>query len=344
MKKILTEHKGELVLSSLVTLLPALAGWQMAWEAAAFLVGHWLVLLVVFSDRRNRDRQSKKAIRLILWVMPFLSLLVGGVTVLLRRGIQSAGAGSAVMAMGFGLLFIVVGNYMPKIRQNSFMGIRVKWTLENEANWNATHRFGGKVWVAGGFACMAGALLPADAMGVFFLAVLLVIVALPIAYSYYYGKKQPAADKIPLPPVPPSQRIAARVLVAAVLVIAVWTLLMGSAEVQCGADSFTVEASGWEDLTVPYSEIAAVEYLPAEDVPETGMRTYGLGNLRVSFGYFSNEAYGSYIRYTYDSCKDCVRLTRTDGSTILLNGPDQPATRAICDALAQRMGADRPET
>ena len=344
MKKILTEHKGELVLSSLVTLLPALAGWQMAWEAAAFLVGHWLVLLVVFSDRRNRDRQSKKAIRLILWVMPFLSLLVGGVMALLRRGIQSAGALSSLMALGFGLMFLLLGNYMPKLRQNSFMGIRVKWTLENEANWNATHRFGGKVWVAGGFACMAGALLPADAMGVFFLAVLLVIVALPIAYSYYYGKKQPAADKIPLPPVPPSQRIAVRVLVAAVLVIAVWTLLMGSAEVQCGADSFTVEASGWEDLTVPYSEIAAVEYLPAEDVPETGMRTYGLGNLRVSFGYFSNEAYGSYIRYTYDSCKDCVRLTRTDGSTILLNGPDQPATRAICDALAQRMGADRPET
>ena len=163
MKKILTEHKGELVLSSLVTLLPALAGWQMAWEAAAFLVGHWLVLLVVFSDRRNRDRQSKKAIRLILWVMPFLSLLAGGVTVLLQRGIQSASAGSAVMAMGFGLLFIVVGNYMPKIRQNSFMGIRVKWTLENEANWNASHRFGGKVWVAGGFACLAGAMLPVKA-------------------------------------------------------------------------------------------------------------------------------------------------------------------------------------
>ena len=338
MKKILTEHKGELVLSSLVTLLPALAGWQMAWEAAAFLVGHWLVLLVVFSDRRNRENQSRQAVGMIFWVMPFVSLLMGGVAVMIEQGVSSAGALSSLMALGFGLMFLLLGNYMPKLRQNSFMGIRVKWTLENEANWNATHRFGGKVWVAGGFACMAGALLPADAMGVFFLAVLLVIVALPIAYSYYYGKKQPAADKIPLPPVPPSQRIAARVLVAAVLVIAVWTLLMGSAEVQCGADSFTVEASGWEDLTVPYNEIAAVEYLPAEDVPETGMRTYGLGNLRVSFGYFSNEAYGSYIRYTYDSCKDCVRLTRTDGSTILLNGPDQPATRAICDALAERMG------
>ena len=125
------------------------------------------MLLVVFSDRRNRDRQSKKAIRLIFWVMPFVSLLVGGVAVMIEQGVSSAGALSSLMALGFGLMFLLLGNYMPKLRQNSFMGIRVKWTLENEANWNATHRFGGKVWVAGGFACMAGALLPADAMGVF---------------------------------------------------------------------------------------------------------------------------------------------------------------------------------
>ena len=338
MKKILTEHKGELVLSSLVTLLPALAGWQMAWEAAAFLLGHWLVLLVVFSDRRNRDRQSKKAIRLILWVMPFLSLLVGGVTVLLRRGIQSAGAGSAVMAMGFGLLFIVVGNYMPKIRQNSFMGIRVKWTLENEANWNASHRFGGKVWVAGGFACLAGAMLPVKAMGVVFPVVLVTVALAPIVYSYYYSKTQPAAEKTVSAPLPLWQKRAARLIVAAVAVIAVWVFLAGSAKIAYEDASFTVEASGWQDLTLSYSDIAAVDYLPAEEVPEGGIRTYGLGNLRVSFGHFSNEAYGDYIRYTYDSCRDCVRLTTAGGRTVLLNGPDQPATRAIFDQLKARTG------
>ena len=338
MKKILTEHKGELVLSSLVTLLPALAGWQMAWEAAAFLLGHWLVLLVVFSDRRNRDRQSKKAIRLILWVMPFLSLLVGGVTVLLRRGIQSAGAGSAVMAMGFGLLFIVVGNYMPKIRQNSFMGIRVKWTLENEANWNASHRFGGKVWVAGGFACLAGAMLPVKAMGVVFPVVLVTVALAPIVYSYYYSKTQPAAEKTVSAPLPLWQKRAARLIVAAVAVIAVWVFLAGSAKIVYEDASFTIEASGWQDLTLSYSDIAAVDYLPAEEVPEGGIRTYGLGNLRVSFGHFSNEAYGDYIRYTYDSCRDCVRLTTAGGRTVLLNGPDQAATRAIFDQLKERTG------
>ena len=338
MKKIIADHKGQLILSSLVTLLPGLAGWRLAWEAAAFLLGHWLVLLVVFSDRRNRDRQSKKAIRLILWVMPFLSLLAGGVTVLLQRGIQSASAGSAVMAMGFGLLFIVVGNYMPKIRQNSFMGIRVKWTLENEANWNASHRFGGKIWVAGGFACLAGAMLPVKAMGAVFPVVLVTVTLAPIVYSYYYSKTQPAAEKTVSAPLPLWQKRAARLIVAAVAVIAVWAFLAGSAKIVYEDASFTVEASGWQDLTLSYSDIAAVDYLPAEEVPEGGIRTYGLGNLRVSFGHFSNEAYGDYIRYTYDSCRDCVRLTTAGGRTVLLNGPDQAATRAIFDQLKERTG------
>ena len=338
MKKIIADHKGQLILSSLVTLLPALAGWRLAWEAAAMLAAHWLVLLITFSDRRNRENQSRKAVRLIFWIMPAVSLLTGGVTALLQRGVQSASTLSTAMAMGFGLLFIVLGNYMPKFRQNSFMGIRVKWTLESEANWNATHRMGGKVWVAGGFACLAGAMLPVKAMGAVFPVVLVTVALAPIVYSYYYSKTQPAAEKTVSAPLPLWQKRAARLIVAAVAVIAVWAFLAGSAKIVYDDASFTVEASGWQDLTLSYSDIAAVDYLPAEEVPEGGIRTYGLGNLRVSFGHFSNEAYGDYIRYTYDSCRDCVRLTTAGGRTVLLNGPDQAATRAIFDQLKERTG------
>ena len=338
MKKIIANHKGQLVLSSLVTLLPALAGWRLAWEAAAMLAAHWLVLLITFSDRRNRENQSRKAVRLIFWIMPAVSLLTGGVTALLQRGVQSTSTLSTAMAMGFGLLFIVLGNYMPKFRQNSFMGIRVKWTLESEANWNATHRMGGKVWVAGGFACLAGAMLPVKAMGAVFPVVLVTVALAPIVYSYYYSKTQPAAEKTVSAPLPLWQKRAARLIVAAVAVIAVWVFLAGSAKIVYEDASFTVEASGWQDLTLSYSDIAAVDYLPAEEVPEGGIRTYGLGNLRVSFGHFSNEAYGDYIRYTYDSCRDCVRLSTAGGRTVLLNGPDQAATRAIFDQLKERTG------
>lgn len=338
MKKIIANHKGQLVLSSLVTLLPALAGWRLAWEAAAMLAAHWLVLLITFSDRRNRENQSRKAVRLIFWIMPAVSLLTGGVTALLQRGVQSASTLSTAMAMGFGLLFIVLGNYMPKFRQNSFMGIRVKWTLESEANWNATHRMGGKVWVSGGFACLAGAMLPVKAMGAVFPVVLVTVALAPIVYSYYYSKTQPAAEKTVSAPLPLWQKRAARLIVAAVAVIAVWVFLAGSAKIVYEDASFTVEASGWQDLTLSYSDIAAVDYLPAEEVPEGGIRTYGLGNLRVSFGHFSNEAYGDYTRYTYDSCRDCVRLTTAGGRTVLLNGPDQASTRAIFDQLKERTG------
>ena len=338
MKKIIANHKGQLVLSSLVTLLPGLAGWRLAWEAAAMLAAHWLVLLITFSDRRNRENQSRKAVRLIFWIMPAVSLLTGGVTALLQRGVQSASTLSTAMSMGFGLLFIVLGNYMPKFRQNSFMGIRVKWTLESEANWNATHRMGGKVWVEGGFACLAGAMLPVKAMGAVFPVVLVTVALAPIVYSYYYSKTQPAAEKTVSAPLPLWQKRAARLIVAAVAVIAVWVFLAGSAKIVYEDASFTVEASGWQDLTLSYSDIAAVDYLPAEEVPEGGIRTYGLGNLRVSFGHFSNEAYGDYIRYTYDSCRDCVSLTTAGGRTVLLNGPDQPATRAIFDQLRARTG------
>ena len=338
MKKIIADHKGQLILSSLVTLLPGLAGWRLAWEAAAMLAAHWLVLLITFSDRRNRENQSRKAVRLIFWIMPAVSLLTGGVTALLQRGVQSASTLSTAMTMGFGLLFIVLGNYMPKFRQNSFMGIRVKWTLESEANWNATHRMGGKVWVAGGFACLAGAMLPVKAMGAVFPVVLVTVALAPIVYSYYYSKTQPAAEKTVSAPLPLWQKRAARLIVAAVAAIAVWVFLAGSAKIVYEDASFTVEASGWQDLTLSYSDIAAVDYLPAEEVPEGGIRTYGLGNLRVSFGHFSNEAYGDYIRYTYDSCRDCVRLTTAGGRTVLLNGPDQAATRAIFDQLRARTG------
>lgn len=338
MKKILTEHKGKLILSSVVALLPALAGWRLAWEAAALLLAHWLVLLIVFSDRRNRESQSKKALGLVFWIMPAISLFMGGVAAMIQRGARSASTLSPAVAMGFGALFIVVGNYMPKFRQNSFMGIRVKWTMESEANWNATHRFGGKVWVAGGFACLAGAMLPMQAMEVAFPLALVVLVLLPIAYSYYYNKTQPEGEKTSAAPLPRGQKLAGRVIAAAVVVFVILTLMVGRMEVQYGDSALTVDASCWSDLTVSYRDIGAVEYLPAEEVPDGGVRTYGFGNLRVSFGHFANEAYGDYLRYTYHSCKDCVRLTMTDGSTILLNGPDQAATRAICDALTERLG------
>ena len=48
------------------------------------------------------------------------------------------------------VLLIVVGNYLPKTRQNSFIGIRTPRTLSDEAVWNKVHRLAGFVWMVAG--------------------------------------------------------------------------------------------------------------------------------------------------------------------------------------------------
>ena len=78
---------------------------------------------------------------------------------------------------------------MPKCKPNRTIGIRVKWTLENEENWYATHRFGGRVFMLGGLAVLLTVFLPETVMSIAFIAVLAVSTIIPIVYSYVYSKK-----------------------------------------------------------------------------------------------------------------------------------------------------------
>lgn len=57
---------------------------------------------------------------------------------------------SILITLLTGLLFIVIGNYLPKCKYNYSMGIRLPWTLASEENWRKTHRFAGAFWIFGG--------------------------------------------------------------------------------------------------------------------------------------------------------------------------------------------------
>lgn len=88
-----------------------------------------------------------------------------------------------------GLLFIFLGNILPKFKHNYFVGIRSSWTLASEKVWYATHRFAGKVFVIGGlFLILASFVFPNHLTLVLFLAILF-LVLLPVLGSYYYYQK-----------------------------------------------------------------------------------------------------------------------------------------------------------
>lgn len=97
-----------------------------------------------------------------------------------------------IIPLAIGLLMIGIGNYLPRIRSNWFMGIRTPWTLDNERVWRATHRVGGRTMVAAGVVMMLSALLPPSArMGAVFVVAVLGA-GVPLVYSYVAYRRDAA--------------------------------------------------------------------------------------------------------------------------------------------------------
>src|SRR4029079_373338 len=89
-----------------------------------------------------------------------------------------------------GFLWAIVGNYMHNIKPNYFAGFRLPWALENEENWRKTHLIGGKLWFAGGLCIGIMWLFVPLVIGIVLtILIFLVMIVIPIVYSYRLYKK-----------------------------------------------------------------------------------------------------------------------------------------------------------
>ncbi len=90
-----------------------------------------------------------------------------------------------------GIFLAVIGNFMHSIKPNYFIGFRISWTLENEENWRKTHYLVSKIWVAGGILMAVISLLASPIFGIIASGIiLLIMIVLPIVYSYQLYKNQ----------------------------------------------------------------------------------------------------------------------------------------------------------
>ena len=210
----LKANRKTLIITSTVTILPVLIGiicWDRlpdvmathfglnneanGFSNKAFAVfGLPLVLLAVlwvgaFVTAHDPKRQniSPKMFSLMLWIAPAISLVAAATVYPVNLGYELDIAFFGELLLG--LMFIIIGNYLPKARQNYTIGIKIPWTLANEENWNRTHRLAGYLWMICGVLMICVCLTRFNPVK-WVVGLLLIAVLVPCVYSYWLHVKE----------------------------------------------------------------------------------------------------------------------------------------------------------
>lgn len=149
------------------------------------LLVHLFVIFVTARDPKNQTMNEKMG-KVIYWLTPIVSLSLS--YLIYSKALGSTTNPSIFVSALLGLIFVMMGNYMPKLKVNHTVGIRLPWTLQSEDNWHKTHRLAGKLWVLGGLILLIEAGIQFAVpyvMGI----VILTIVLIPILYSYQLSRE-----------------------------------------------------------------------------------------------------------------------------------------------------------
>lgn len=138
-------------------------GWSSRFFAAAFVpvLSVVLALLFVVLPRIDPKRANYSKFGPTWWtiVNAILILLALLHVAMLGKALGWAINLTRVAALGLGVILVVLGNLMTRIRPNWFMGIRTPWTLSSDTVWRKTHRFGGIAFVIAGVCVFGTALM-----------------------------------------------------------------------------------------------------------------------------------------------------------------------------------------
>lgn len=147
------------------------------------LAVHWFCMAFTSVDPKKQNF-SDKIITLIMWLCPVVSIAGNGATYL--YALDNTVNTVPMVLLLVGSMFLVIGNYMPKMKQSYTIGIKIPWALNSEENWNRTHRMGGRTFMLAGFITII-----AGFMQVFWLVPVALIIAtfIPVIYSFILYKK-----------------------------------------------------------------------------------------------------------------------------------------------------------
>jgi len=355
------KNKKLLVITSLLTLLPIPIGlllwnrfpetmaihWGFSGQPDGFasipvavflpsllmLLTHWFCILVTSFDKGNQNR-NQKIQTIVLWTIPVVCNISCFGLYALSLGVEFSPVLWTMVPMG--LLFIAIGNYMPKTKMNYTIGIKVAWAYTSEENWAATHRFGGKVWVIGGILMALSGFLPNGWAVTVMLTVTLLATIIPIVYSWRFYKMEQAAGKdvkVSYSKIDKKITKWSAVFLAITTLFILAILFTGDLEFTLLENSFSIKADWYSDITIRYETIEDIEYREG-NVP--GLRVGGFGSFRLLMGFFENKEFGTHTRYTYYDPESCIVLT-VRGKAVVLSAETATETQALYNVLLEKI-------
>lgn len=181
----------------------AVNGWGPSWMASA--IGALpLVFLAVFyvvpriDPKGEAYRKSGKFYQGFVIVFTVLMCAISWLSELTVWGmLPTNGAVNLLVSGSIGLLFIGMGNYLPRVKQNYTLGIKTPWALADSENWRRTQRFGGACFMVLGIGLIvmgvAGGALSSEIVAAAIAVLAFGSVGAVYAYSYLLWRKSQQA-------------------------------------------------------------------------------------------------------------------------------------------------------
>ena len=206
-------YKKTIILTIVLILLPMVVGVVLWEKLPEMMATHWgmnnepngwmsrpmavfglpiicavLQILAVVATEKDKRKENlhRKSVAMVLWIVPVVTWVCSAVTYgyVFYEKINVG----LICCLLVGLLFIALGNQLPRQMQNHVFGIRTKLTLSDEDVWRASHRFGGWVMTLGGVVVVLCALFQWWWVTI---AVFVVMVVVTLGYPrWYYNKRE----------------------------------------------------------------------------------------------------------------------------------------------------------
>lgn len=162
------------------------------WLFFGIMIGINLLMILIskIDPKADNYKRFAKSFDIFRATMTIFFAVILGITLIVSQGNNNIDMGKIIPIM-VGVLFIVIGNYIPKFKQNYTTGIKTPWTLANENVWNKTHRLSGQIWMIGGIILVILSIfVEAKVSFVLIIVFTAVLSFTPIVYSYFVYKNQ----------------------------------------------------------------------------------------------------------------------------------------------------------